>query len=99
MDEYVLIKNQGPGSQDMSGWLLTDGDDHAYFFPTGFVLPADASVRVWTKADAGAEADTDTEFNLYWGRSDPVWGNQSDTASLRVWEDNDWKTVHSLDWP
>ncbi len=96
MDEYVLIKNQGPGSQDMTNWVLTDDDDHFYRFPDDFILPAEASVRVWTKTDAGAEADTDTEFHLYWGRSDPVWGNQSDTTCL--W-DNNWNEIDSWGWP
>lgn len=78
--EYVLIENKGVGSQDMSGWYLTDDDDHYYFFPKGFVLPGGAGVYVWTKEG------TDTDSDLYWGRTSGVWGS-SDVATL--WDDED----------
>ena len=70
--EYVLIENKGVGSQDMTGWYLTDDDDHYYFFPKGFILPGGVSVYVWTKEG------TDTDSDLYWGRTSGVWG----TATL-----------------
>jgi hypothetical protein len=89
LDEYVLIENQGAGSQDMTGWTLSDDDWNTYFFPPGFVLAGGASVSVWT----GSGVDTDT--NLYWGRGDPVWGNRSDTAYLR---DSAAVIVDSLGW-
>jgi hypothetical protein len=88
-DEYVLIENQGAGSQDMTGWTLSDDQWNTYFFPHGFVLAGESRVIVWT---AGG---TDTGTDLYWGRSDPVWGNQSDTAYLR---DNTAVVVDSLGW-
>ena len=91
--EYVLIKNRGAGSQDMTGWTLWDkpSQSHAYLFPANFVLPAagpSASVRVWTKSDK------DTATDLYWGLDNPVWGN-SDTARLL---DDTWNEVDSLEW-
>ncbi len=90
--EYVLIKNRGAGSQDMTGWTLWDEQKHAYLFPANFILPADgasAGVRVWTKSDK------DTATDLYWGLDSPVWGN-SDTARLL---DDTWNEVDSLAWP
>ena len=90
--EYVLIKNRGAGSQDMTGWTLWDEQSHAYLFPANFILPAagaSASVRVWTKSDK------DTATDLYWGLDNPVWGN-SDTARLL---DDTWNEVDSLGWP
>jgi len=91
LDEYVLIENRGAGSQDMAGWTLSDDNWNTYFFPTSFVLPGGDSVRVWTKS--GTE---DTATDLYWGRDDPVWGNQGDTAYLR---DNTSTVIDSLTWP
>ncbi|MEE9615616.1 MAG: lamin tail domain-containing protein [Anaerolineae bacterium] len=90
--EYVLIKNRGAGSQDMTGWTLWDEQSHAYLFPDNFILPAagaSASVRVWTKSDK------DTATDLYWGLDNPVWGN-SDTARLL---DDTRNEVDSLEWP
>jgi hypothetical protein len=86
--EYVLIENQTAGEQDMSGWTLSDGNWNTYFFPVGFVLSGEASVRVWTKSG------TDTATDLYWGRGDAVWGSQ-DKAYLR---DNMATVVSSLSW-
>jgi micrococcal nuclease len=86
--EYALIENQGAGEQDMSGWTLSDEDWNTYFFPVGFVLPGEASIRVWTKSG------TDTGTDLYWGLPDGVWGSQ-DKAYLR---DNMATVVSSLSW-
>ena len=87
--EYVLIENQGVGSQDMTGWTLGDVQSHAYFFPTDFILAGEASVRVWTKSG------TDVATDLYWGLDDPVWGNSGDTASLR---DHTGTVIDSFGW-
>ncbi len=86
--EYVLIENLGAGSQDMTGWTLSDDNFNTYFFPVGFILGGEASVHVWTKGG------DDTATDLYWGRGDPVWGNP-DTATLR---DNAATVIDSLSW-
>ena len=88
--EYVLIENRGPGAQDMTGWILSDEDDHNYDFPSGFILAGGVNVSVWTREGH------DTQTNLYWGRSDPVWGNDGDTAYL--WDDTE-TLIDFLTWP
>ena len=75
-NEYVLIENQGPGDQEMTGWTLSDENNNTYFFLPGFVLRAEQEINVWTKSG------TSTGTDLYWGREDGVWG-QDDTAYLR----------------
>ena len=87
--EWVLIANDGEGDQDMTGWKLSDDDDHFYFFPEGFILESETEVYVWTRSG------TDTDTDLYWGRSDPVWGNDGDTAYL---EDDEGTLVDAWSW-
>ncbi len=89
-NEHVLIENRGPGSQDMTGWRLSDQEQHYYFFPTGFILESGNDVRVWTGSG------TDTDADLYWGLSNGVWGDRSDTATL--W-DSTGAVIDSLTWP
>ncbi len=86
--EHVLIENQG-GDQDMTGWSLSNRHSETYFFPPGFVLKQDGSLRVWTKDGVN------TEIELYWGRSDPVWDNEYDTVRLR---DNSGVIVDTFSW-
>jgi hypothetical protein len=88
--EYVQIENRGPGAQDMTGWTLSDESNHVYDFPDGFSLAGAAWVRVWTMAG------TNTQSYLYWGRDDPVWGNDGDTAFL---QDDRGNVVDFLTWP
>ncbi|MDY7078027.1 MAG: lamin tail domain-containing protein, partial [Chloroflexota bacterium] len=87
--EHVLIENQGINDQDMTGWTLSNEKANTYFFPTGFILPGKASVRVWTKSGTDADAE------LYWGYEGEVWDNQSDTTYLR---DNRGTVVDALGW-
>jgi len=87
--EYALIENRAAGSQDMSGWTLSDDSDHSYTFPDGFILPGGSSVSVWTKSGA------DTGADLYWGRSSAVWANEGDTAFLR---DSAGTLIDSVSW-
>ncbi|MBX0331544.1 DNA/RNA non-specific endonuclease [Oscillochloris sp. ZM17-4] len=75
-DEYVTIRNDGGSAADMTGWTLRDQANTTYTFPS-FTLAAAAEVNVWTKAGA------DDAGNLYWGRTQAVWNNTGDAASLR----------------
>ena len=87
-NEYVLIENQGPGDQTMTGWTLCDENNNTYFFLAGFTLYGRQDIRVWTKSG------TSTNTDLYWGRDNGVWG-QNDTAYLR---DNMGTVIDSLSW-
>ena len=76
-DEHIVVKNEGPGDQDMTGWSLTNERLRRYWFPAGFLLPANTSVRVWTKSG------TDTQGDLYWGSEEEIWDDQDGIAYLR----------------
>ena len=77
--EYVVIRNTSTHRLRMTGWKLHDvpraGTVHTYRFPR-FVLRPGKSVRIHT----GKGSNTRTD--LYWGRSDYVWGDDSDKATL-----------------
>ena len=75
LDESVLIRNDGAGAPDMSGWTLCDLLPNIYSFPA-FTLAAGAEVRVWTTSGA------DDGANLFWNRGTAVWNNGGDTAIL-----------------
>jgi len=75
-NEYVRIENHGAGPTTMTNWSLCDAQGNCYVFPN-FTLGAGAQVFVRTGTGVN---DVD---DLYWGRSDPVWDNTGDTATLR----------------
>ena len=72
--EVVIIQNLG-ARVNLKGWQIVDLQGNYYVFPD-FVLEANASVRLHTKAGL------DTATDLYWGRAVPVWG-LNDTATLK----------------
>ncbi len=74
--EYVVIENQGPTAQRMTGWKLRDKAGHTFEFPDQFPLLSGKAVRVWV--GQGKDSATD----LYWGRGAAVWNNTGDTAEL-----------------
>lgn len=75
--EWVKIKNIGNISIDMSGWKLSDEQNHVYNFPNGFELSSGTIVKIHT----GTGTNTQTE--LYWGEKSPIWNNDGDTATLK----------------
>jgi DNA/RNA endonuclease G (NUC1) len=74
--EHVLLSNTGPRAVSLTGWTLEDGSGATYTFPE-FSLGAGRRVRIWV------QSGEDDDANLYWGRRQPVWNNDSDTAILR----------------
>ncbi len=76
-DEYVVFENTGSSSVDLSDWELADAADHTYTFPDGTVLEPSEQITIYTGSG------TDTETELYWGQSSPVWNNAGDTVILR----------------
>ncbi|MBU4256089.1 MAG: thermonuclease family protein [Candidatus Thermoplasmatota archaeon] len=76
-DEYVIFKNTGAISVNMTDWTVQDKSNHLYRFPI-FNLSANSIVTLYT----GSGMDTDTE--LYWGRAgQAIWTNTGDTLYLR----------------
>jgi endonuclease YncB( thermonuclease family) len=72
-DEYIVFRNDGNESLDLTGWSVEDEADHTYYFPDGFTLDAGDEVTLHT----GSGADTDTD--LYWGSDAAIWNNGGDT--------------------
>jgi competence protein ComEC len=73
-DEYVVFENTGTEAIDLSGWTISDAVGKTYTIPEGVVLEAGAIVMLHTGSG------TDTESDLYWGASSPVWNNGGDTV-------------------
>ncbi len=76
--EYVVIRNVGGQSADLTGWVLKDESaSHRYSFPAGYVLGAGESVTVYT----GCGQDSTAE--LYWcSPRGAIWNTDGDTAFL-----------------
>jgi hypothetical protein len=72
----LRLRNAGQEGIALKGWTLRDEAGAIYTFPT-FMLAVGTEVHVWVKAGA------DDGANLYWGRTQPVWNNTGDTATLR----------------
>lgn len=75
--EYVTFENMGTSSIDLSEWELSDAVGHSYTIPEGNVLEPGEQITIYTGSG------TDTEVELYWGQSTPVWNNDGDTVILR----------------
>ncbi|WP_049894632.1 MBL fold metallo-hydrolase [Halogranum rubrum] len=75
--EYVTFEKTGTASLNLSGWELADTAGHSYTIPEGNVLEAGDRITIYTGSG------TDTETELYWGQSTPVWNNNGDTVILR----------------
>ena len=73
-DEYVVFENPDAADLDLTGYAVEDEVQKRYEFPDGFVLRGGATVTLRT----GSGTDTDTD--LYWGQSSPVWNNSGDTV-------------------
>jgi hypothetical protein len=81
--EHVVVRNFSSRPIRLLGWRIQNvfnhpaGRPNTFTFPE-FTLTGGSRVRVWTKQgrnDGG---------NLYWGRNQPAWSNNGDTAILRA---------------
>jgi len=72
--ETVLIRYNGDGELDLTGWQLQNGDGDAYIFPT-LKLYKNGAVQVHSGFG------NDTVIDLYWGRTRTVW-KSGELASL-----------------
>ncbi len=74
--ETVTVVNGRDETVTLSGWTLRDEAGHGYRFPDGTALGPGESLVVHTGSGEGGDGD------YYWGRSQPVWNNAGDTATL-----------------
>lgn len=74
--EWIRITNYRSTEKVLTDWTIYDRTGYTYTFPD-FTLKPGASVRVHTGSG------TDSQSDLYWGRSWYVWNNSGDTAYLR----------------
>lgn len=77
-DEYIVLRNTGDQGLDLSGWTVSDAAGHQYEIPSGVTLAPDATLTIRT----GTGSNTNTE--LYWGASSPIWNNGGDTVTVRT---------------
>jgi hypothetical protein len=75
--EWVRLASRGDGPVLLTGWTLADRSSaEPYRFPAFLLLPGN-SVTVYT----GSGVLNDTA--LFMGRTEPLWGNSGDRATLR----------------
>jgi hypothetical protein len=75
--EWVRLASRGDGPVLLTGWTLADRSSaEPYRFPAFLLLPGN-TVTVYT----GSGALNDTA--LFMGRTEPLWGNSGDRATLR----------------
>ena len=98
--EWVEICNMGNQDVDMSGWILYDeaykkgtARDHVFRFPSGFVLKAGHSVKVYT--GIGIQTSTELYFGRPAGDYAAIWNNDGDCAYL---QDDKGNVVHEYCW-
>ncbi|USZ68506.1 lamin tail domain-containing protein [Halorussus salilacus] len=77
-DEYVVFRNGGDRTLDLSGWTVADEAGHAYAFPEGTALAPGEALTLHTGEGR------DGEGRLYWGSDAPVWNNDGDTVFVRT---------------
>jgi len=79
-EEYVIFRNDGDSSLNLTGWTVSDESGKTYQFPDGFTLDLGATVTLHTGSG------TDTETDLYWDAGRPVWNNDGDTVTVTTSE-------------
>lgn len=74
--EWVVLRNDGPGPADLTGWVVKDESaSHRFRFPDGFALAPGAEVTVLSGCGI------DAPDRLHWCTSgSAIWNNDGDTA-------------------
>lgn len=75
-DEYVEIRNDDLNAIQLSGWTLSDDQNHVYTFP-GFVIQPGQVCRVYTNENHPEWCG----FN--YGSGSAIWNNSGDCGTLR----------------
>lgn len=74
-DEYVVLENTGTTSIDVTGWTVSDESGKTYTFSSLTLSPGQT-----VTLHSGSGSDTNSD--VYWGRSGAVWNNGGDTVSV-----------------
>jgi beta-lactamase superfamily II metal-dependent hydrolase len=75
--EWIRLANRGDDAVLLTGWTLADRNSaEPYRFPAFLLLPGN-SVTIYS----GSGVLNDTA--LFMGRTDPIWGNSGDLATLK----------------
>jgi hypothetical protein len=69
--EVAVVKFDGEGQLNLSGWQLKDSDGNTFTFPQITLYP-NGAVQVHTSAGTG------TVIDLYWNMGVPVWQSGED---------------------
>jgi hypothetical protein len=73
--EWVVVRNAGTDSLNLSGWQLRDSDRNIFIFPN-LTLNSEGAVQVHTIAG------TNTVIDLYWAETEPVWESGEEAQLL-----------------
>jgi micrococcal nuclease len=76
-DEYVVFRNAGERTLNLSGWTVVDAAGATYAVPAGTALAPGEELTLRTGSGV------DDEHALYWGRDRPVWNNDGDVVTVR----------------
>lgn len=75
--EFVVFENRGDALADLGGFVLRDASSvHRFVFPDGFTVEPGEQFVLFV----GCGEDTDDE--LFWCSSDPIWSNSGDELFL-----------------
>jgi hypothetical protein len=64
--EWVVVRNAGAESLNLSNWQLKDSDRNVFVFPN-LTLNSNGAVQIHTISG------TNTVIDLYWSLTEPVW--------------------------
>ena len=73
--EWVVVRNPGTDSLNLSGWQLKDADRNVFVFPN-LTLNGGGAVQIHTISG------TNTVIDLYWGETEPVWESGEEAQLL-----------------
>ena len=73
--EWVVVRNAGAESLNLSSWQLRDSDRNIFVFPN-LTLNTGGAVQIHTASG------TNTVIDLYWGEGQPVWESGEEAQLL-----------------
>ena len=74
--EYIQLKNHSSSAIQLQGYKIRDNAGYTYTFPS-YKISAGKTVKVHTGKG------TKSSGHVYWGRSQYVWNNTDDKATVR----------------